>query len=59
MSGKIKLKIEDGSIVFGVDANEDGKESISGKLNLGEAVQEARSTVGGVRELGHEEATHR
>lgn len=41
MSGKVKLKVEEGAVLFSVDSNEDGQDSIKIKLNLGEAVQEA------------------
>ena len=36
-----EFKVEDGAVSFGVDSNKDGEKAISGKLNLGEAVQEA------------------
>ena len=39
--GKVNFGIKDGGLDFGIDLNEDGEPSIKGRLDLGEAVEEA------------------
>lgn len=46
--GKLSVKVEDGQLKFGVDANEDGQNSLTVKLHLSEMVQEMISRGGAV-----------
>ena len=43
--GKALIKFEDGKIVAGIDSNEDGQNSITFKLSVGEAVQEGLAAL--------------
>ena len=45
---KVNFGIKDGSLEFAVDLNEDGEPSLKGKLNLGEAAEEAIKREGAV-----------
>ena len=38
---KVNFKVEDGFLKAGIDANEDGQESMNLKLSMNEAIQEA------------------
>lgn len=38
---KFPIEVKDGALNFGVDSNEDGEQSVSGKLHLAEAIGEA------------------
>jgi len=48
MTKKVSLEIKDGAVEFNIDTNADGESVVKGKLNIGEAIEEAFKREGAI-----------